>query len=157
MYDRSSPATDVNTCRRQLFTSSNRAVEHFLSSFDFINNQKKEISFAVFFQLILYLQCRNRSPLNFPFRRIQSSLQPWFAIPLKVLETLSVILIQVKIVLTADQPVYARRKQVQWTYHEHYKDVTWLMGPLHIEMALMKTIGNWIQGSGWRKLFFKII
>ena len=28
MYDRSSPATDVNTCQRQLFTSSNRAVEH---------------------------------------------------------------------------------------------------------------------------------
>ena len=28
MYDRCSPAADVNTCRRQLFTSSNRAVEH---------------------------------------------------------------------------------------------------------------------------------
>ena len=36
-------------------------------------------------------------------------------------------------VLTADQPVYALGKQVQWTYHEDYKNVTWLMAPSHID------------------------
>ena len=56
-------------------------------------------------------------------------------------------------VLTADQLVHALGKQVQWTYHEDYKDVTWQMGPLHIEMVLMNTIGNWIQGSGWVEAF----
>ena len=34
MYDRSSPVTDVTTCRRQLFTSSNTAVEHLPSTCD---------------------------------------------------------------------------------------------------------------------------
>ena len=38
-------------------------------------------------------------------------------------------------------------------YHEDYKDVGWLMDPLHIEMALMNAIGNWIQGSGWVEAF----
>ena len=56
-------------------------------------------------------------------------------------------------VLTTDQPVYALGKQVQWTYDKNYKDVTWLMGTLHIEMALINAIGNWIQGSGWVEAF----
>ena len=56
-------------------------------------------------------------------------------------------------VLTAEQPVYAIGKQVQWTYHEDHKDVAWLMDSLHIEMALMNAIGNWIQGSGWVEAF----
>ena len=56
-------------------------------------------------------------------------------------------------VLTADKPVYALGKPVQWTYHKDNKNVTWLMGPLHIEMSLMNAIGNWIQGSGWVEAF----
>ena len=67
-----------------------------LSSFDFNIIKKKRYHLLLSFQLILHLQCRIRSPLYFPFWRIQSTLQPWFAITLKLLETLSIILIQVK-------------------------------------------------------------
>ena len=58
-------------------------------------------------------------------------------------------------VITVDQSVYALGKQVQWTYHEDYKDVTCLMGSLRIEIALMNAIGNWVQGSGWMEAFFQ--
>ena len=45
-------------------------------------------------------------------------------------------------VITADQPVYALGEQVQWTYTEESKDVFWMMGGLHIEMAYMNAMGN---------------
>ena len=54
-----------------------------------------------------------------------------------------------KVIITADQPVYALGKQVQWMYNDRYSDVIWMMGPLHIEMAYMGAIGDWIEGSGW--------
>ena len=34
-------------------------------------------------------------------------------------------------------------------------DVIWMMGPLHIEMAYMSAIGDWIDGSGWVEVFQK--
>jgi hypothetical protein len=58
---------------------------------------------------------------------------------------------QQPIVLTADQPVYAHGKQVQWMYPEFYgeSNVVMMMGALHIEMAFFNTIGDWLDGSGW--------
>ncbi|CAB4041829.1 Hypothetical predicted protein [Paramuricea clavata] len=51
---------------------------------------------------------------------------------------------QQPIVLTADQPVYAFGKQVQWMYPEFYgeSNVVTMMGALHIGMAFLNTIGD---------------
>ena len=39
-----------------------------------------------------------------------------------------------------DLPLYSIGKQVQWMYTE-LKDFVWMMGPLHIEMGFMTSIG----------------
>ena len=57
-------------------------------------------------------------------------------------------------VLTADQPVYAIGKQVQWHYNKKY-ELFWMMGPLHIEMVMLSAIGDWLEGSGWIQVFEK--
>ena len=40
-------------------------------------------------------------------------------------------------IITADQPVYALGKQVQWFYPHEFGSIIWMMGPLHIEMFLI--------------------
>ena len=40
-------------------------------------------------------------------------------------------------VITADQPVYELGKQVSWMYPDRFKNFVWMMGSLHIEMALL--------------------
>ena len=45
-------------------------------------------------------------------------------------------------VITADQPVYPVAKQVQWMYPNRFKNFGWIMGPLHIEMALLNAIDD---------------
>ena len=54
-------------------------------------------------------------------------------------------------VVTFDQPLYALAKQIQWKWRENYgKDKFVIMfGGLHIEMAALKTLGDWLKGSGW--------
>ena len=54
-------------------------------------------------------------------------------------------------VLTFDQPLYALAKQIQWKWPEKYGEdkFVFMLGGLHIEMAALKTIGDWLQGSGW--------
>ncbi len=54
-------------------------------------------------------------------------------------------------VITFDQPLYALAKQIQWKWSEKYREDTLVVmfGGLHIEMAALKTIGDWLQGSGW--------
>ena len=54
-------------------------------------------------------------------------------------------------VITADQPIYALAKQVQWHWPEQYGEDKYLVmfGGLHIEMAALKSIGTLLQGSGW--------
>ena len=51
--------------------------------------------------------------------------------------------------ITGDQPVYALGKQVQLMYSLEFDKVIWMMGPLHIEMAFISAIGDWLEGSGW--------
>ena len=58
-------------------------------------------------------------------------------------------------VITADQPVYELGKQVQWMSLDRFTNFVWKMGPLHIEMALLNAIGNWLEGSGWLEVFNK--
>ena len=54
-------------------------------------------------------------------------------------------------VITVDQPLYALSKQIQWncpqTFGEH--QFVFVLGGLHIELAGLKTLGDWLDGSGW--------
>ena len=54
-------------------------------------------------------------------------------------------------VIVVDQPLYAICKQIQWTWPESYGEdkVVVMMGGLHIEMNLLKLLGDWLRGSGW--------
>jgi len=54
-------------------------------------------------------------------------------------------------VITFDQPLYALAKQIQWKWPEKYGDEKFVImfGGLHIEMAALKTVGDWLKGSGW--------
>ena len=54
-------------------------------------------------------------------------------------------------VIYADQPLYALLKQIQWTWPDtHGEDkIVAMMGGLHIEMNLLKLLGDWLRGSGW--------
>ena len=60
---------------------------------------------------------------------------------------------QKQIIITADQPVYALDKKVQWMFPDQFRDVLWMMGPLHIEMAFLDAIGNSLDRSGWTNIF----
>ena len=60
-----------------------------------------------------------------------------------------------KVIITADQPVYALGKQVQWMYEEKFSNMLWLMGPLHIEMGFLNAIGGFLKDSGWIEMFEK--
>lgn len=53
--------------------------------------------------------------------------------------------------VTLDQPLYAIAKKLQWDFpqiHGEDKYVV-LLGGLHIEMAVMKVLGDWLEDSGW--------
>ena len=47
-------------------------------------------------------------------------------------------------IVTADQPVYAIAKQVQWNYPENFESYFLMLRPLHIEMAFLNAIGDWL-------------
>ncbi|KAH3779874.1 hypothetical protein DPMN_157682 [Dreissena polymorpha] len=53
-------------------------------------------------------------------------------------------------VLTVDQPPYAIAKQMQWLWPEEYGERKYviIMGGLHIEMAFLKVLGEWLYDSG---------
>ena len=55
-------------------------------------------------------------------------------------------------VVTVDQPLYAIAKNIQWTSTNMYGEDKYvlLMGGLHIEMALLSVLGDWLEGSGWK-------
>ena len=59
-------------------------------------------------------------------------------------------------VMTVDQPLYAIAKQIQWKWPDIYGEKKYLimMGGLHIEMAVLKVIGDWLKMSGWAYLIF---
>ena len=57
------------------------------------------------------------------------------------------------VVITADQPVYALRKQLQMIFPDEFREFVWMLGPLHIEQNFIKAIGDWLEGSGWTKIY----
>ena len=54
-------------------------------------------------------------------------------------------------VIAVDQPLYSLAKNIQWQYPAtHGEDKFVIMfGGLHIEMAFLKVIGDWLRDSGW--------
>lgn len=54
-------------------------------------------------------------------------------------------------VIAMDQPLYAVAKQIQWNFKDKYGEDKFVVmfGGLHIEMAFLKLIGGWLEGSGW--------
>ena len=54
-------------------------------------------------------------------------------------------------VVTLDQPLFAVAKQIQWKWPEKYGEdkMVVMFGGLHIEMAALKTLDDWLRGSGW--------
>ena len=54
-------------------------------------------------------------------------------------------------VMACDQPLYAIAKQIQWNLKTDYGEDKFviMMGSLHIEMAGLKMLGNWLEDIGW--------
>lgn len=54
-------------------------------------------------------------------------------------------------VITMDQPLYSIAKQIQWTWPDTFAEDKFvvMMGGLHIEMNVMKLLGDFLTGSGW--------
>ena len=54
-------------------------------------------------------------------------------------------------VITADQPIYATAKQIQWQWPEDYGESHFLImfGGLHIEMTALRSLGFLLEDSGW--------
>ena len=52
-------------------------------------------------------------------------------------------------VITADQPLFALAKQIQWHWPDEYGNFVVMMGALHIEMAALRMAGRILKGSGW--------
>lgn len=54
-------------------------------------------------------------------------------------------------VITADQPIYALAKQIQWHWPDLYGEDKFVVmfGCLHIEMAAFRSLGTLLQSSGW--------
>ena len=52
-------------------------------------------------------------------------------------------------VVTVDQPLFALAKQIQWTWPNQYGQFVFILGGLHIEMTVLKMIGQILSNSGW--------
>lgn len=54
-------------------------------------------------------------------------------------------------VLVADQPLYTLLKQLQYLFPLKVGEDKFfiMMGGLHIEMAALRLVGQWLNGSGW--------
>lgn len=54
-------------------------------------------------------------------------------------------------VLCADQQLYAIIKAIQWNWPQEYGEshIVSMLGPLHIEKAFLRVLGQFLEGSGW--------
>ena len=54
-------------------------------------------------------------------------------------------------IIACDQPLYAIAKKIQWNWPSTYgeKKSVIMLGGLHIELAVLKAIGSWIEDSCW--------
>ena len=51
-------------------------------------------------------------------------------------------------VVTVDQPLFALAKQIQWSWPDQYQSFVFILGGLHIEMTILKMIGQILHRSG---------
>ena len=58
-------------------------------------------------------------------------------------------------VITFDQPLYAIAKLIQWNWPDTFGENSYIiiLGGLHIEMAALSVIGDWLEDSGWVEAF----
>jgi hypothetical protein len=61
-------------------------------------------------------------------------------------------------VVALDQPLYSLAKQIQWKWPEKYgaDKFVIMLGALHIEMAFLKTIGDYLDGNGWTSALISV-
>ena len=54
-------------------------------------------------------------------------------------------------VITLDQPLFTITKQIQWNWPASHGEDHFIiiLGGLHIEMAGLKVIGDWLEDTGW--------
>ena len=54
-------------------------------------------------------------------------------------------------VIACDQPLFKIAKQFQWMWQEEYGEESFviMLGGRHIKMALLKVLGDLLDGSGW--------
>ena len=54
-----------------------------------------------------------------------------------------------------DQPLFCIAKQIQWAWPDVFGEDKFVvvMGGLHIEMYIMKLLGDIVSGSGWTAVF----
>ena len=54
-------------------------------------------------------------------------------------------------IITVDQPLYTLAKQIQWSWPDTYGENHFVVvfGGLHIEMTILKVLGDLLEGSGW--------
>ena len=51
-------------------------------------------------------------------------------------------------IITADQPLYSRGKELIWAHYEKYKNFVLFMGHLHILFNFLKTVGQHMKNVG---------
>ena len=58
-------------------------------------------------------------------------------------------------VIAANQPLYALAKEIQWTWPVLYGEDHFLImfDGLHIEMAILKLLGDWLRDCGWTNVW----
>jgi len=54
-------------------------------------------------------------------------------------------------VIAVDQPLFTVAKQIQWNWAESHGEqhFVFILEGLHIEMAALSILGNWLEDSGW--------
>ena len=51
-------------------------------------------------------------------------------------------------IVTVDQPLLALAKQIQWTWPNEFEHFVFILGGSHIELTLLKLIGQILSNSG---------
>ncbi|QQP51545.1 uncharacterized protein LOC103506659 [Caligus rogercresseyi] len=61
-------------------------------------------------------------------------------------------------VITFDQPLFALAKQIQWKWPDSYGEdhIVVMFVVSTSRMAALKTLGDWLKGSGWCKHWCKL-
>lgn len=55
------------------------------------------------------------------------------------------------VVICADQQLYTVIKTIQWNWPKEYGESHFvaMLGPLHVEKAFLRVLGQFLEGSGW--------